>query len=167
MNRMSGGNLMASYSKILVPVDLSETSRELLREAHDLGRKFNSELHLLHVVEPWPAVVAEPLPAAYAALLTDQQSQAARSVEHLIAGESCPIPCIQEIRVGPAAAEILQYAVQEHIDLIVMGTHGRAGVSRLLLGSVAQKVIQGAPCAVLIVPRPNHGNVRQESWPPA
>jgi len=142
---------MARYSKILVPVDLSEMSREVFRQAHDLGRKFDSQMHLLHIVESWTSAIPVPTAAAYAEMLAEQQSRASRELERLLGDEPCPTSTIHEVRVGHAAEEILRYAEQAGIDLIVMGTHGRSGLNRWLLGSVAQKVVQCAPCPVLIV----------------
>jgi nucleotide-binding universal stress UspA family protein len=129
-------------------------SQEVFRQAHDLGRKFDSELHLLHVVEPWNPAIPVPSAAAYTELLADQQSRASAALDRLIAGEPCPTCSVREVRTGQAAEEILRYAVESGIDLIVMGTHGRTGLNRWLLGSVAQKVVQCAHCPVLIVRPP-------------
>jgi nucleotide-binding universal stress UspA family protein len=145
---------MPRYAKILIAVDLSDMSPEVFRQAHDLGRKFDSQLHLLHVVEPCIPAIPVPSATAYAELLADQQSRSATALDRLIAVEPCPTCSVREVRTGQAAEEILRYAEQEGIDLIVMGTHGRTGLNRWLLGSVAQKVIQCAPCPVLIVRPP-------------
>lgn len=75
---------MPRYAKILVPVDLSDMSPEVFRQAHDLGRKFDSQLHLLHVVEPWKPAIRIPSAAAYAELLADQQSRASAALDGLI-----------------------------------------------------------------------------------
>jgi universal stress protein A len=144
---------MATFSKILIPVDFSEHSREAVRQACDLARRFDAELHLLHALDTWPApaeVASEFRPQLYD-ILTEQRAAAARSLEDLPGAELGPKPVVRVIRTGVAAHEVINYANENGIDLIVMGTHGRTGVSRWLMGSVAEKVVRGAHCPVLVV----------------
>jgi nucleotide-binding universal stress UspA family protein len=144
---------MASYSRILIPVDFSDHSREAVRQACDLARRFDAEIHLLHVLDSWPApaqVASEFRPQMYD-MLAEQRALATQSLANLPGADLGPKPVVREMRTGRAVPEILKYADENHIDLIVLGTHGRTGVVHWLMGSVAEKVVQYAHCPVLVV----------------
>ncbi len=130
--------------RILLPLDYSDWAAEATRIACDLARQYDAELHVLHVIEPWqPAAMhsTEPYPT---------QRAEAELAKFALPDAGSKTPC-RAIRVGnDASPEIIHYAEQQRIDLIVMGTHGRTGVSRLLLGSVAENVVRHAPCPVLL-----------------
>lgn len=151
---------MINLKTLLVPFDFSECSNEALRYGLELARRFDAKLHILHVVQdpaaqPWAAEgFAVPLFEA-----VEQWQQEAR--QRLVA----LVPAVDAERVTAVAAigtpyqEILWYATGENVDLIVMGTHGRGGVSHMLLGSIAERVVRRAPCPVLTVRHPQHGFV--------
>jgi nucleotide-binding universal stress UspA family protein len=121
--------------EILLATDFSEPSRAAARVAVDYARRFGARLHLLHVV--WPATDPTPRPA----------------LERLAEDLGREVPVVTAVVAGlPVAEEIVRYARTHGIDLIVVGTHGRTGPSRLLLGSVAERVVRTAPCPVLAVP---------------
>jgi len=121
--------------QILFPTDFSDVSRVAGATEADLARTFGARLHVLHVVPP--VTDATPAPAAL------------RSV----AAELGPgVPVVTAVTSGLAAHQIVLYARKNAIDLIVIATHGRTGVSRMLLGSVAEAVVRHAPCRVLTVP---------------
>lgn len=120
---------------ILFATDLSEISHGAGVVAAGVARQFHARLHVVHVA-PSPTDAAQPPEALWAA------------VEELGQGLAVTV----ETTSGPAAPAILQYARREGIDLIVLGTHGRTGFSRALLGSVAEAVTRTAPCPVLAVP---------------
>ncbi len=120
--------------EILFATDFSETSAAAARTALDYARRLGARLHLLHVT--W--VGTDPtVPPALPAL--------AREL-----GDGVPV--VTAVESGAPAAQIVRYAERKGIDLIVLGTHGRSGVSRALLGSVAERVVRTAPCPVLTVP---------------
>jgi nucleotide-binding universal stress UspA family protein len=119
--------------EILVATDFSETSDAAVRVAHAYARAFEARLHVFHV--SWPEELG--LTKLFAALVADL-------------GQTVPV--LAASQRGDAADEIVRYATGHGVDLIVLGTHGRTGVSRLLLGSVAERVIRTAPCPVLTVP---------------
>ena len=144
---------MAIYRRILIPVDFSECSQEALAQACDLARRFDAELHLVHVVEPFPTVTV-----ASAEFYGDyhnyvkQQIDAARGqLSALPPPELGPKPVVRAILQGRPDQEIVSYAADHGTDLIVLGTHGRTGVNRWLIGSVSERVVRHAPCAVLVV----------------
>jgi len=124
-----------SFGNILFATDFSETSRVAGRTAAALARHFGGRLHVLHVVPP----VTDPTPAA----------PALRGAV-LDLGEGLSL--VSATATGLAASEIVKYARRNAIDLIVLGTHGRTGFSRALLGHVAEAVTRRAGCPVLTVP---------------
>ena len=155
---------MINLKTILVPSDFSECSDAALRYGLELARRFNADLHLLHVVQdpvtqPW---AAEGFSVPVFEVVDEWR---ARAVERLAAA----VPEADRARVTIVSvvatpyAEILDYAAGHGVDLIVMGTHGRSGVSHLLLGSIAERVVRRAPCPVLTVRQPQHGFVEAEA----
>lgn len=123
------------FRDILFATDFSDASRLAGQTAAEMTRHFGARLHVLHVVPP----VTDPTPAP-AALKA--------AAAELGAGLS-PVTAVVS---GRAASQIVNYARRHAIGLIVLGTHGRTGVSRALLGSVAEAVMRRAPCRVLTVP---------------
>jgi universal stress protein A len=140
-------------SNILVPTDFSEGSAEAVRYAHDLAVRLRATLHVLHVVEnPFaPGAFMEMYSPPSPDYFVDLERQADDRLHASLSPEDkkrCPVVMIT--RMGVPATEILQRAAEQpRIDLIVMATHGRGGVARLVMGSVADKIIRGAPCPVL------------------
>lgn len=145
---------MPAPSLILVPVDLSEGSRAVIDYALQLARPFNARVHVVHAWEPPQYVAPDLLVAApgwnSASLEQVAVETATKDLTALVGKlEKPPVPVTQKVLVGEAASTILDLAEREKYDLIVMGTHGRRGLPRLLLGSVAQKVVSRAHCPVL------------------
>lgn len=120
--------------QVLVAVDFSEASERALGVAREYAVAFGARLHLLHVVPPTTDPVPQP------------------RLEALAAGLAGAVPVTTAVASGLPAAQIVRYAARNGIDLIVLGTHGRTGFSRALLGSVAEAVVRTAPCPVLTVP---------------
>ena len=97
-------------------------------------------------------------PEVTAGQLRDLRGAAARVDDtlELRARRACPgSPARALVRTGPAASTIGQTAIDEHVDLVVVGTHGRSGLDRLIVGSVAERVVRVAPCPVLVVKTPD------------
>jgi nucleotide-binding universal stress UspA family protein len=148
---------MINLTSILVPTDFSDCSDAALRYGRALGRAFGATLHLLHVVQdpytqPW---AAEAFPAPLGDLLNDWQAQAkARLAAAVPEPERAHV--LVTVLVGSPFMEIIRYATDQKIDLIVIGTHGRGPIGHALLGSVAERVVRKAPCPVLTVRHPQH-----------
>ncbi len=151
---------MAPFKKILVPVDFSKYSSRALEVACELARSFAAPLTLLHAY----AIPTYPLPEGYVlaspetvAELLDKTQQAMNATKARALELGAPAVEVV-VAEGPPFAEIVRTAAEQGHDLIVMGTHGRTGLAHALLGSVAEKVVRKAPCAVLTVrdtaPRP-------------
>jgi nucleotide-binding universal stress UspA family protein len=140
-------------NNILVATDFSEGSREAVRYAHDLARTLGATLHVTHVLEnpfaPGAFMGMYALPAPDYFVDLERQAQA-RLEASLSAADKQLVPIVMTVRTGVPADEILARAGETpKIDLILMSTHGRGGVARLVMGSVADKVLRGAPCPVL------------------
>jgi len=145
--------------RILVPTDFSMFSQVATTYAAALVEKFGSELYLLHVVQDLTVFLPEAVAAAPpVAVPIDQFMAAARSaMERSLADPSLQnLTVHQEIREGTPFYEIIRFAKEARIDLIVMGTHGHSGLVHVLLGSVTEKVVRKAPCPVLTVRHPEH-----------
>ena len=143
---------MSPYSKILVPIDFSQHSTEALARARDIATRFNSELHLITVVEPWPpavSVTAELYPL-YHDYVVQAQAKATAQLKDLAATVAGSTLVQYATRAGHIQQEIVKYIEDNSIDLVVLGTHGRTGLSHWFMGSVAEKVARFAPCSVLI-----------------
>ena len=145
---------MSTIKKILCPTDLSDECRPALAMACEWAKRFGAELHLVHVVDgltnPYPYLGPPFNEAAAWETMIRQKAHAALGAWPLPAGfESLKI--VRELRSGSPIVNIVEYAKATGTDLIVMGTHGRSGLSHLLLGSVAENVVRHATCSVLTV----------------
>jgi nucleotide-binding universal stress UspA family protein len=137
---------------ILVPTDLSEGAGQALDYACELARTLDAEVHLLNVVGI-PALGVPELGVALASTVIDQLVVENQTALQELARRRCATSRVGQvlIRAGDPRDTINQTARDLGIDLIVMGTHGRRGITRALLGSVAETVVRTAPCAVLTV----------------
>ena len=146
---------MGEWKRFCCATDLSEASRLAMQHAAELTRRFDAELELLHVHPlPPPAVDIEAIPAA-----PDLVETAIRELRGALAAweqEAVRIarrPIRSDVIPGIPADEIARFARERAIDVVVVGTHGRGGLTRLLLGSVAERVAREAPCPVFVVRR--------------
>jgi universal stress protein A len=152
---------MAFLGKILLATDFSDDSVNARRFAEELAHKFSAEIIVLHVDQPLaPVMVGELGPAFDVSAMTqiaEEQRLAAQRELDRIVGElrEAEIKARSLLRVGAPFVEIVQAARSEAADLIVLGTHGRTGLAHVLLGSVAERVVQKAGCAVLTVRHPD------------
>ncbi len=144
---------MLKIETILCPTDFSECSQAALLVALDLARVLGARVQLTHVFQTPVYVGWEDSPAALTAttqFLEQARAQAVQHLNELRDSHVGDVP-IETAQVdGAPQSKIVELAA--HADLIVMGTHGRTGVSHLVLGSVAERVVRTAPCPVLTVP---------------
>jgi universal stress protein A len=135
---------------ILVPTDLSEGAEQALDYACELARTLGAQVHLLNVIGI-PALGVPELGVALTASMIDELVVGNQdAMDRLARSRSTQMGQVM-VRTGDARDVINQTAKELGVDLIVMGTHGRRGISRALLGSVAENVVRTAPCAVLTV----------------
>jgi universal stress protein A len=142
------------FARILVPIDFEPASEAALAYAGDLARATGARLFLLHAVDDpaatgvWtPEVYVPASPATRDAMVLKART---RMAAMLATTDSALAPTV-EARAGAAIPVIEEYAREQAISLIVMGTHGRRGLAHMLLGSVAEHLVRTAPCPVLTV----------------
>jgi len=144
---------MIHVSNILYATDFSAYSNQAYFHAVALAEKYGAHLRIVYVHAPDDS--------------TEADSEAARrhwrgQLEQIRPLNS-NIPVEHVFLEGDPADELIRYATDARIDLIVMGTHGRSGLERLLMGSVAEEVLRGAPCSVLVVKMPKQAAVTETS----
>ena len=146
---------MIGLKNILVATDFGEPADAALRYGEELARKFGAALHVIHVVDDLGAhtAVASGLPISLDDVQLQLESDAHRTLESMITEpDRSALRTTLVIRTSPTpAAAILSYARDAEMDLIIIGTHGRYGLSHFFLGSVAQQVSRSATCPVLTV----------------
>ena len=140
-----------SERKILFPTDFSHTGDSALELATTLARERGAKLLIVHVEEP---------PAAYGAGemyygMPDPVTEDLRKMLEQVGPPDPQVPCERRLITGDPATAIANLAQEEGVELIVMGTHGRTGLMRLLMGSVAEAVVRHAPCPVLTLRQPS------------
>jgi nucleotide-binding universal stress UspA family protein len=144
----------ADWKRICCPIDFSDASRAAMEVAADLARRHGAELVLLHAYPipgytfPDGSVVASPK------MMQELAEGAERHLEEwrLEAERLVGAPRVGKAKaIGEPAAEIVGYAKDERVDLLVLGTHGRTGLEHALMGSVAERVVRRAHCPVLTV----------------
>lgn len=151
---------MSTPYRIVIGFDFSDLARAAFAEAVALGRgQKEPELHLVTVVDS-DASELIPTEDRHQSLvqITDHvRERLIAEAGRLLPGEGGPLRTIGHVRVGSIADEIVSLATEVRADLLVLGTHGRRGVRRLIMGSVAERSARMAPCPVLIVrPRDYH-----------
>jgi nucleotide-binding universal stress UspA family protein len=142
---------MLAIRTILHPTDFSERAGYAFEVAHALARDYNARLIVLHVAQP-PAGIATD--SATSAFSRREYDEALEEKLRWLRGADPGIQFEARLREGNPAEVILDTILGCHCDVVVMGTHGRTGVGRLLMGSVAEAVLRTAPCPVLVVKMP-------------
>jgi universal stress protein A len=139
--------------RILAPTDFSELSKQGLKSALELAEAFGAKLLLLYVVEPPPYPVEGIVPSHLGAtMLDDLERQATNDLAQMLSEtQASQMDVARRVVVGIPYRKIVDVAEEEKIDLIVMTTHGRTGLSHLMMGSVAEKIVRTAPCPVLTI----------------
>ncbi|MBS1118431.1 MAG: hypothetical protein H6Q90_659 [Deltaproteobacteria bacterium] len=138
------------FKKILCPVDFSPCSRDALRTAAQLAREWSASLVVAHVWQPSQWSFGELAPDVIQAAVDAEQAEL-RNAEML--AKELGVRVVEPRFLTGSPWDQLVTAVRNdpEIDLIVMGTHGRTGLKHVVMGSVAEKVVRHAPCAVLVI----------------
>ena len=151
---------MRTIKTILVPTDFSPASAHALEYARGIADRFGASLHLIHVVEhPYlPGGYMEMYPGLPAGYFDNLDKAARERLEaQLGPDEAAQYSAAFVTRLGVPAREILDYlSTHTEIDLVVMATAGRGAIGRLVMGSVADKIVRAAACPVLTVHAPDH-----------
>ncbi len=144
---------MLSINKILVPIDFSASSQEAMRFAAELAKRFDASVTVMHVYQVPGYVLPEGFlvagPQTVTELTNSMQSALDTARRDLVAMGLAKVDSV--LAQGTSHSEILRTAEAGGYDLIVMGTHGRTGLSHALLGSVAERVVRKATCPVLTI----------------
>lgn len=141
--------------RILVPVDFSDSSRKALAYAASLGRQFSAQILLLHVSEilsPPPNILLPSAEQLNDAAVEDAKKRLGEWKSDL----EPRLTVRTEVLRGGAAEQIVSHAKATEADLVIMGTHGRKGISHLVMGSTAERVVRHAPCPVMVVREHEH-----------
>lgn len=139
---------MKRFHVILHPTDFSPGSAQAFRYACDLARDYDIRLVVLHVVQPTTPMVVDGV------VIPDEKTEtddAAWKQLDAMRPEGSSVRLEKQLREGPAVLTIIEAAHDLQADLIVMGTHGRTGFGRFVIGSVAEEVVRKASCPVLTV----------------
>jgi len=142
-----------ALKKILVPIDFSEYSKKALQYAIPFARQFKAKIYLLYVVEPtiYPADFSFGqigMPNVENELRVKGEQELQELITKEIKGA---VPSEALVKVGLPFVEVVSFAKDEGIELIIVATHGHTGVEHVLFGSTAEKIVRKAPCPVLVV----------------
>lgn len=150
--------MLPKIERILCPVDFSEFSTKAYDYAYSLARHYGAKLWLQHVVAPiggsYPLYV---VPDTFAAIDWNMTADAEKRLKEIVerrVTNGCRAEFV--VHTGAIPEAILSFAESQHIDMIVMGTHGRRGWDRLVTGSVTERVLRKARCPVLVIRKPVH-----------
>jgi nucleotide-binding universal stress UspA family protein len=139
--------------QLLAPTDFSEYSKDAVSYALELAQKCGAKPSLLHVVEPPPYSMEGLVPStAGGDPLNDLERQATAELAQVLPqAKDAKIMVTRNVVIGSPFRKIIETAEAEKVDLIVMTTHGRTGLSHLVMGSVAERVVRTAPCPALTI----------------
>ncbi len=158
---------MITLKNVLVATDFSEPSDTALTYGRELAGRFDAKLHVLHVVQNiYVTMVGMENPSTFGPDLLQQLEADARVRlnDLLVDSDKSGPRTIPVVRTSSSPAlEIVEYARNHDIDLIVMGTHGRGALAHLVMGSVAERVVRLAHCPVLTVRSPERDFVRPDT----
>jgi universal stress protein A len=150
-----GENFMFAPKSILVPTDFSEHSDKAIKQAADIAEQNSSKIYLLHVVD-WPqqcavdyCIAEETIQAVVEKSKNEATKKMKEEVEKVLRTKKIDISF--EVKSGVPHQEILKEQAEKKVDLIVIGSRGRTGIARILVGSVADRVLHDAKCPVLLV----------------
>ncbi|ETW98692.1 MAG: universal stress protein UspA [Candidatus Entotheonella factor] len=153
------------FSSVLIPVDFSSYALQALAKAADIAAHFGSQLTVLYVIHPDTGTLAVAkhlkLPSSsneaddtIGTMIDEQRNRAYAALEAFLPPRLAQHPIELRVVFGRPFERIVETAVQSESDLIIMGTHGRTGITRVALGSVTERVVRLAPCPVLTVKAP-------------
>ena len=150
---------MIKLKKVLVPTDFSESARHALRYGVSFAKEYGAELVLLHVVENLTVGYASDLfPVPMAEVFQEISGYAKAELAKL--GEEAREPrrsrCSEQVVQGKPSVEIIRFAAENEVDMIVLGTHGKGMLDQALFGSTTERVVRRSPCPVLTVRPAEH-----------
>ncbi|MFI5456391.1 MAG: universal stress protein [Isosphaerales bacterium] len=156
---------MIEIKSILAPTDFSTHSQWAVRYACRLAERLGSALHLLHVLSEILPAGPDPLmmPVMPAQFYKENEDRAHATLDGLLDPTwGKPATLVTAVLWGSPVESIVSYALDQRIDLITIATHGRTGLSHVLLGSVAEKIVREAPCPVLTIRNGNRARTAEK-----
>lgn len=144
---------MKDNGRILFPVDLTESSEKLIPQVLNMVRKFSAELHVLFVVRIFQYFSSIYVPHPSINLFENELIEGARKkMDEFVQTHFAQMSNVTgEVILGDPAETIISYIEDKKMDMIIMGTHGRKGLDRVIFGSVAERVIKTSPVPVLVM----------------
>jgi len=144
---------MTTFETIMVPIDFSENAPKILATAVDIAEKFKATLSIVYVVQHFEDYSGFFVPHMPINQFEGEMVESAekKMASFLAENLKSNLPCNSTIIKGDVAEEIIDYAAQNDIAMIVMGTHGYKGLEKVFFGSVAEKVVKTSPCPVLTI----------------
>jgi len=144
---------MKEFKRILFPVDLSGSSAKIVPYVQTVAKKFNAEIHILFVARILDYFTGIYVPApSITTMEKDIIDGAEKRLYEFMDEHFRAFPNTKTAVVaGDASEEIIKYIEDRHIDLVIMGTHGRKGLDKVIFGSVAERVVKTAPVPVMVV----------------
>ncbi len=149
---------MIKIKRILLPTDFSDCAKQALKYALDFALERKAKLYILHVIQELSIPVGtEDAVYPIAQIYDDMEREAKKNIHRLVPKRFREKLRVENIIIrGTPYLEIIRTAKKYDVDLITIATHGRTGISHVLLGSTAEKVVRKAPCPVLCVKHPEH-----------
>ena len=141
--------MIQNVKKVLAPLDFSEHSAEALRNAWELTRDVNGELHIVHVVGQHFTIVEGSRELARETAMEEQAEEELARLKKDELGDSDKVTTA--VLLGPPAAKLVEYAKQNDVDLIVLPAFGHSGSDYALIGGVTEKLVRNSPCSVLVL----------------
>ncbi len=143
---------MPTFRRILIAVDFSETSLRAIQVGGELASRLGAEVFILHVVDDRPVAVGPGLAVDLTSVEASVLEATKDRLLHLVQ-DVLPKPVARTVLVKPGIphGEVLATATERQVDLVVVGTHGRTGISRAILGSHAETIVRRSPVPVLVV----------------
>jgi universal stress protein A len=141
--------MIQNVKKVLAPLDFSEHSAEALRNAWELTRDVNGELHIVHVVGQHFTIVEGSRELARENAMEEQAEEELTRLKKDELGDSDKVTTA--VLLGPPAAKLVEYAKQNDVDLIVLPAFGHSGSEYALIGGVTEKLVRNSPCSVLVL----------------
>ncbi|MFP4625821.1 MAG: universal stress protein [Natronomonas sp.] len=144
------------FETILIPTDGSEPAQHAAVKGIELAAEQGATVHAMYAVEPIPlggiSAGPEPASAEFGSVIEEQKAEGEKALKAVRQeANEHGVDVVEAIEYGDPDEEILEYAEKEDVDAIVMGTHGRSGAGRLVIGSVAEKVVRKSPIPVLTI----------------
>jgi nucleotide-binding universal stress UspA family protein len=144
---------MQEFKKILFPIDLSQSSSKIVPFVHSLASRYEARIHLLFVARVFDYFTSMYVPHPSVSQFEKEVLEGAEKRLYEFADESFKnFPGTKtKVVAGDPSDEILNYISEHGIDLVVMGTHGRKGLDKIIFGSVAERVVKASPVPVMVV----------------